>query len=98
MTPEDLAALHAIIEGRVQGVGFRAHGSEFAQSLGLKGWMRNKGDDQVEVWAEGARSDLDKLLAYLRRGPSMAYVTNLQVSYPQPEGKFTGFMVISSIG
>ncbi|HEX7395053.1 MAG TPA: acylphosphatase [Anaerolineaceae bacterium] len=97
MTLKDQAALHATIEGRVQGVGFRAHVSEFAQSLGVKGWVRNKGDDQVEVWAEGSQVDLDKLLAYLRRGPSVAYVTNVQVSYPQPEGKFTEFMVISSI-
>ena|SRR5450759_1815358 len=97
MTPEDHSALHAIIEGRVQGVGFRAHVSDYAQLLGLKGWVRNKGDDQIEIWAEGLHADLDKLLLYLRRGPSMAYVTNVQVSYPQPEGKFIGFMVISSI-
>jgi acylphosphatase len=96
MTPQEPTALHAIVEGRVQGVGFRAHVAEVAQSLDLTGWVRNKGDNQVEVWAEGPQFDLEKLLAFLHRGPSMAYVTDIKVDHPQPEGKYKQFMVISS--
>lgn len=96
MTSLEPNALHAIVEGRVQGVGFRAHVAEVAQSLDLTGWVRNKGDTQVEVWAEGPQSNLDKLLAYLQRGPSMAYVSGVRTDHPQPEGKYKQFMVISS--
>jgi acylphosphatase len=96
MTSQAPAALHAVVEGRVQGVGFRANVAQVAQSLDLTGWVRNKGDNQVEVWAEGPLADLDKLLEYLKRGPSMAYVSDVQVDRPQPEGKYSQFMVISS--
>jgi len=95
--PGEIGGLHAYVEGRVQGVGFRAYVQDCAASLGLTGWVRNKGDDVVEVWAEGPTGDLEKLLTMLRRGPSMAYVSDVQVSHPAPEGKYTRFMVISSI-
>jgi len=96
MTDPEPSALHAIVEGRVQGVGFRANVANVAQSLGLKGWVRNLGDDRVEVWAEGPQTELDKLLAYLYRGPSMAFVSGVQVDRPAPSGKFRQFMVVSS--
>ena len=95
-TSQTQGAIHAIVEGRVQGVGFRAHVAQVAQSLDLTGWVRNKGENQVEVWAEGSQVNLDTLLAYLQRGPNMAYVSNVQVDRPQPEGKYSQFMVISS--
>jgi acylphosphatase len=96
LTEQVPAALHAIVEGRVQGVGFRAHVESVAQSLDLTGWVRNKGENQVEVWAEGPMADLDKLLTYLRRGPSMAYVSEVKVDYPPAQGKYKQFMVVSS--
>jgi acylphosphatase len=93
----EIGGLHAFIEGRVQGVGFRAFVHDCAAALGLTGWVRNKGDDMVEVWAEGPTEDLEKLFGQLRKGPSMAYVSDVQISHPAPEGKFKRFMVISSI-
>jgi acylphosphatase len=96
MNPDQNSCLHAIIEGHVQGVGFRAFVYDHAQSIGLAGWVRNKGDEQVEVWAEGPSTDLERLLALLRQGPRMSRVTAVDVDYPTPEGKFTHFMVVSS--
>ncbi len=96
MSVEGPACLHAVIEGHVQGVGFRAFVYDHAQGLGLTGWVRNKGDDQVEVWAEGPQTDLDKFLTLLRQGPHLSYITHVQVDHPAPEGKFKRFMVISS--
>jgi acylphosphatase len=96
MPPEAAACLHAIVEGRVQGVGFRAFVYDHALTLGLTGWVRNKGESKVEVWAEGSPSDVDRLLAYLQRGPSMAYVTHVEIDRPEPSGKYDRFMVISS--
>ncbi len=48
--------LHAIVSGDVQGVGFRAHTSRIARSLGITGWVRNREDGSVEVVAEGAEN------------------------------------------
>ncbi len=96
MPLEGTACLHAVVEGRVQGVGFRAFVYDHAESLGLNGWVRNKGESQVEVWAEGPQADLDRLLSYLRRGPSMSYVTHVDVDHPEPQGTYNRFMVLPS--
>ncbi len=96
MSPEAAACLHAVVEGRVQGVGFRAFVYDHAEALGLTGWVRNKGDYQVEVWAEGPQPDLDRLLTLLKRGPSMSFVTSVEVDHPAPEGKYSRFMVLPS--
>lgn len=91
-----LICLHAWVVGRVQGVGFRAFVQDQAQKLGLTGWVRNVGDDQVEVWAEGSQANLNLLLAHLQRGPRSAFVTEVRSEPEMPKGSFTRFQVISS--
>ena len=49
MTEGDKVRLHAIIEGRVQGVGFRAFVIDKATDLGVTGWVRNRWDGSVEL-------------------------------------------------
>ncbi len=93
---EPTFSLHATVEGRVQGVGFRAFVADVANSLGVVGWVRNRGEDQVEVWAEGPRPVLEKLLTALRRGPSVAYVSSVRESWGEPSGKYSRFSVVSS--
>lgn len=61
--------LHFLIQGRVQGVGFRWFVHREAAALGLRGWVRNTEDGHVEVLASGDAADLDELRASLRRGP-----------------------------
>ena len=54
--------LTVIIQGRVQGVSFRYYTQRTAQSLGLKGWVRNERDGGVAVVAEGSETELKQLL------------------------------------
>jgi acylphosphatase len=61
--------LHFLIQGRVQGVGFRWFVHREAAALELRGWVRNTEDGHVEVVAAGDAADLDELRASLRRGP-----------------------------
>ncbi len=93
---EAIACLHAWIEGRVQGVGFRFFVQDHAQALGLTGWVRNTGDDQVEVWAEGPQPELDKLLTLLRRGPTSAYVSDVRLEPETPKGNMMRFQIAPS--
>ncbi len=93
MAETEKTRLHAVVEGRVQGVGFRYFVLDSAQSLGCTGWVRNRWDDTVEVIAEGERSDLDRLLQALRRGPSAAYVTNVNVDWQPANGEYSSFYV-----
>ncbi|MGA7859553.1 MAG: acylphosphatase [Terracidiphilus sp.] len=61
--------LHFLIQGRVQGVGFRWYVHREASELNLRGWVRNTEDGDVEVVASGTVADLAELRASLRRGP-----------------------------
>ena len=62
------------IEGRVQGVGFRAWLAAAARRLGLDGWVANRRDGGVEAVASGPASHVDALVAECRAGPPAARV------------------------
>ena len=85
--------LHAIVEGNVQGVGYRMFVVDTAQYLGLTGWVRNRWDDAVEVTAEGKRTDLERLLQALHRGPMAAQVTQVTEQWQPATGEFKRFWV-----
>ena len=90
----DHLQLHAIVEGRVQGVGFRFFVLQNAMQLGLTGWVRNTWDDKVEVCAEGPRSTLETLSGMLRTGPGSANVTSLITDWQPASGKYSSFKVL----
>jgi acylphosphatase len=78
--------LHAVVHGRVQGVGYRATTLDEARRLGLAGWVRNRHDGTVEVLAEGNEARLQILLAYLHRGPWGAVVTSVVEDWTEAAG------------
>jgi acylphosphatase len=90
----DIVRLHAILEGRVQGVSFRYFVREQAQDLGVTGWVRNRWDDTVEVTAEGERSKLEMMLSSLRTGPPAAMVTNVKTDWTEATGEFKQFGIL----
>lgn len=79
-------ARHWRVDGRVQGVGFRAATRAEAQALGLAGHAVNLADGRVEVWAEGPATALDALDRWLRRGPPLARVDALECDRAAPRG------------
>jgi len=52
--------------GKVQGVFFRAHTQRKAQSLGIKGWVKNRDDGSVEILADSSEDKIKKLIEWLR--------------------------------
>lgn len=62
------------ISGRVQGVGYRAAFYDKAQSLGLRGWVRNRRDGSVEACVDGEAAAIEAILAWAKRGPPAAQV------------------------
>ena len=92
MTDRPSHALRAIVRGRVQGVGFRDYVATRARSLGLTGYVRNLSDGRsIEVVAEGARHDLERLADHLHRGPSGAHVTAVETDWRTPTGAHANF-------
>jgi acylphosphatase len=77
----DVMVLHFLIQGRVQGVGFRWFVCREAGELELRGWVRNTEDGDVEVVASGHQEDLDELRASLRKGPRGSRVDRIVEHY-----------------
>jgi len=94
VTEHTPTALRAVVRGRVQGVGFREFVLNRARFLAVSGYVRNLPDGRsLEVVAEGSRSDLDQLLAYLREGPRMSRVDAVDADWREPTGAYEGFGV-----
>ena len=75
--------LHLRIAGRVQGVGYRyALGAE-AQAGGINGWVRNRRDGTVEAVVQGEPQAVEKIVAWAKRGPPAARVTQVDVQAAQ---------------
>lgn len=89
----DVARLHLVVRGRVQGVFFRYSTEEEARMLGLKGWVRNRLDGAVEIVAEGRRRNLEILAAWAHQGPPYARVDHVEEEWLSPTGEFTDFRI-----
>ena len=76
--------VHIIVEGLVQGVGYRWYAARRAQALGVRGYARNLYDGTVEVEASGDRSILEELIGELKVGPRSAHVTNMKIQWGPP--------------
>lgn len=85
--------VHLIIEGKVQGVFYRASAMEKAVSLGLSGFVRNLSGGEVELVAEGRRENLDELISWCRIGPPNAHVTDIKSTFSTPIGEFDNFHI-----
>lgn len=80
--------LHFLIQGRVQGVGFRWFVHREASELELRGWVRNTEEGDVEVVAAGTAEDLTELRGSLKRGPRGSRVDRVvEHALDENEGK-----------
>lgn len=73
--------LHAVVRGRVQGVGYRATTLHEARRRNLTGWIRNLPDGNVEVLVEGDEPTVLDFLEFLRRGPLGARVNGIDTDW-----------------
>jgi acylphosphatase len=87
------ARAHLFIDGRVQGVFYRAFTRELAHSLGLDGWVRNLRDGRVEALFEGEKGTIQKAIQACYAGPPGAIVTNIDIQWETYTGEEKGFSV-----
>lgn len=90
----DKVRVRVLIEGRVQGVFFRASTRDEAQARGLAGWVRNLADGRVEAVFEGERRVVENMLAWCKKGPPYAYVDNLDIDWQAYQGDLADFRVV----
>ncbi len=74
-----MIAFRIFVEGRVQGVGYRAFTKRVAEGYGLEGWVRNLPDGRVEVYVKGDEEVLWFFIKDLMNGPPLADVKSLHI-------------------
>jgi acylphosphatase len=88
-----LVARRYLIDGHVQGVGFRYFTEDVASREGISGWVRNLPDGRVEAEIEGDAEAVERFERAIRRGPRGARVDQVDVFDDVPSGSRSGFTV-----
>jgi acylphosphatase len=81
-----------LIQGRVQGVFFRATARDVAEELGVNGWIRNTEEGDVEAVVSGGTQQLERFIAWCRQGPPRAVVSKVEIE-ERDDQQFSGFEV-----
>jgi acylphosphatase len=93
MRPAAPIAVEILVEGGVQGVGYRAFAQHRAQDRGLSGFAVNLPDGRVKIRAEGDRARLDAFVHDLEVGPPLARVARVTVNPLPYTGQYRGFSI-----
>ena len=75
-----------LVKGKVQGVFYRASARQKAEGLGLTGYAQNLTDGSVLIEAEGEEESLKEFIAWCRKGPPNAEVTEVTVAEKENSG------------
>lgn len=99
--------VHLRITGQVQGVFFRRSAKIEADRLGIVGWVRNKqslrssaspagldDDGSVEVMAQGEKRNIDKFIAWCKKGPPFARVKDVEIQEQKGLEEFEDFSIV----
>jgi len=90
---ENIVRAHVLVEGRVQGVGYRAFVHRNAIGEELSGWVQNMSDGGVELEVQGPRNRIESFLVTLKKGPSLARVDQLNVNWVHAQTESKGFQI-----
>ncbi len=85
--------VHIIVSGQVQGVFFRDYTQKKAQSLGITGWVKNLPDGKVEIVLEGEKERINQMINWIKVGPPLAKVTNLEIEWQKCQEEFDHFEI-----
>lgn len=88
-----MKTVHAIVEGRVQGVFYRDYTLREAQRLNLKGWTRNRPEGTVEVVIAGTAEHVDAMIDWLQKGSPRAVVSAVHIEEILPTERLPSFEI-----
>ena len=91
---QDILTVNMVIIGKVQGVGFRYFVFRQAQELGIKGWVSNKSNGNVEALAHGEKADLEQFIAKVKEGPSFSRVDDVNLNWVNEAEQYFGFEIL----
>lgn len=82
---------HIVVDGRVQGVCFRLDTRRAALKRKVTGWVKNLPDGRVEAVLEGNETDVKSMLKWCEKGPPLARVSNVSLTWEPYTGELDGF-------
>ncbi len=85
--------VHLFISGYVQGIGYRQFVKSNAVRLGLTGWVRNLSDGRVEAVFQGKKEDIDQMIQECKKGPFLAEVKDVIVTFETSDARFEEFVM-----
>lgn len=85
---------HVFISGSVQGVGYRFFVKSWARTFGVAGWVKNSPEGKVEAVFQGEEKSIEDLIAKCRKGPFLAEVKEVAVSWEEVDEGFGDFRVV----
>ena len=88
-----MKTIRLTIKGQVQGVFYRATAKDVADLIGVKGWVRNLPDNNVEIIATATEEILQKFINWCKQGPPKAKVDDVIVEETTLQ-EFNGFKII----
>ena len=91
---EDTLTVNMKITGKVQGVGFRYFVLQQAQELGIKGWVSNKPNGDVEALAQGKKEGLDQFISKVKQGPAFSRVEDVNLEWVNEAEQYFSFEII----
>jgi acylphosphatase len=83
----------AIITGKVHGVGFREFAASKARGLWIFGFVENRGQFDVRIVAQGEEENLRRFLEHLHKGPFLARVRDVEVTWREPAATYKDFSI-----
>lgn len=85
---------HIIVQGHVQGVGYRDHAYRSAKKIGnLKGWVRNLDNGSVEILVQGDPAKIEEFIKWCHQGPPNSRVDVVNARQVQVEPALTSFAI-----
>lgn len=89
--PTVRSAAEILVDGDVHGVGYRNFAQRKGLQLGLRGYVMNLKDGRVRVRVEGPRATIEEFARDLEKGPPLARVEKVSVTWLPPTGRFASF-------
>jgi acylphosphatase len=87
-------AIKVVINGIVQEVFFRAFLKEKADLLGIRGFVRNLENKDVEAYFEGDNEQIEKMMDFTRQGPPHSVIKRVDVIDEKYTGDYKGFNIL----
>jgi len=85
---------HILVQGLVQGVGFRWFVRMEAERIGLTGTVKNLNNGSVEIWTEGKKEEIEALVTRLQAGNGSSMIDNKSIQWLNCEHQWSDFSIL----